>query len=131
MIVKYQLQQFKSRLVISFTAPSGPPTSVEVQRIGSRILQIFWKPPEQRKQNGVIIGYRLCLKEKRFYDPCRNYVTFSVSAMNMYTVKELKPYTMYNIHIEAKTIMGYGGGQYLDYRTGEAGKKKFKNETNS
>ena len=41
--------------------------------------------------------------------------------MNMYSVDELKPYTLYNLHVKAKTALGYGPAQYLDHRTGEAG----------
>ena len=39
----------------------------------------------------------------------------------MHTVDGLKPYTVYNVHVEAKTALGYGPAHYLDYRTGEAG----------
>ncbi|XP_028400896.1 protein sidekick-2-like [Dendronephthya gigantea] len=101
-------------------APSGPPTSMYAVRVAARILHIFWRPPEAKKQNGVIIGYRLCIKEKRSRVPCRNYVTLPEKAMNMYSVDELKPYTLYNIHVEAKTAIGYGPARYLDQRTGEA-----------
>jgi hypothetical protein len=98
---------------------------VYATRIGSRILQIFWKPPEPRKRNGDIIGYRLCIKEKRSSQPCRDYITFPESQMNMHSCDELKPFTVYNIHVEAKTVIGYGPGQYLDYRSGEAGMRTF------
>jgi hypothetical protein len=96
-------------------------------RIGSRILQVFWQPPEPKKQNGEIVGYRLCIKEKRFSHLCRaNIITNSSSSsqMNMYSFDGLKPFTVYNILVEAKTFVGYGPGQYLDYRTGEAGREK-------
>jgi hypothetical protein len=95
---------------------------VYVTRIGPRILQIFWQPPEAKKQNGDIIGYRLCVKEKRFLSPCRKYVT---TTQMMHTVDELKPYTVYNIHVEAKTALGYGPAQYLDHRTGQAGNPNY------
>lgn len=90
-------------------------------RVAARILQVFWRPPEAKKQNGVIIGYRLCIKEKRSRAPCSNYVTLPEKEMNMYSVDELKPYTLYNLHVKAKTALGYGPAQYLDHRTGEAG----------
>lgn len=89
-------------------------------RIGPRILQIFWLPPEAKKQNGDIIGYRLCIKEKRLTSPCRRHFTLPETQL-MHTIDELKPYTLYNVHVEAKTAQGYGPAQYLDYRTGEAG----------
>ncbi len=117
----------ESELVMSWyylflTAPSGPPTSLYATRTGARNLQVFWSPPEPKKQNGHIIGYRLCIKEKRFSFPCRNYVMVPESQiMNMHSFNELKPFTFYNIHVEAKTFVGYGPGQYLNYSTGEAG----------
>lgn len=89
-------------------------------RIGPKILQIFWQPPVAKKQNGDIIGYRLCIKEKSFNSPCRKYVTLP-ETQTMHTVDNLKPYTVYDIHVEAKTAIGYGPAHYLDYRTGEAG----------
>lgn len=89
-------------------------------RIGPKILQIFWQPPVAEKQNGDIIGYRLCIREKRFTSPCRKYVTLP-ETQTMHTVDDLKPYTVYDIHVEAKTAIGYGPAQYLDYLTGEAG----------
>ena len=39
----------------------------------------------------------------------------------MHIVDGLKPHTSYSIHVEAKTALGYGPGQSLNYRTGEAG----------
>ncbi|XP_028401484.1 phosphatidylinositol phosphatase PTPRQ-like [Dendronephthya gigantea] len=101
------------------TVPSGPPTSVYASRFGPRIVQIFWRPPEAKKQNGVIIGYRLCIKEKSFTTPCRKYVTLPETQL-MHTIDGLKPYTLYNIHVEAKTALGYGPAHYFDYRTGQA-----------
>ena len=110
-----------SLISVTLIVPSGPPTSLHATRIGARILQIYWKPPELRKQNGEIIDYRLCVKEKRHSFPCRNHITLPESPFNVHTVDKLKPFTVYSIHVEAKTTVGYGPGQYLDYRTGEAG----------
>ncbi|XP_028400962.1 protein sidekick-1-like [Dendronephthya gigantea] len=101
-------------------APSGPPTSLFAIRVAARILQIFWRPPESKKQNGVIIGYRLCIKEKHATAPCTNYVTLPENEMNMHSVTGLKPHTSYIIHVEAQTSLGYGPGESLNYRTGEA-----------
>ena len=39
----------------------------------------------------------------------------------MHSVDGLKSHTSYKIHVEAKTVSGYGPGLYLNYRTGEAG----------
>lgn len=60
------------------------------------------------------------MKEKSFTTPCRKYVTLPETQL-MHTVDGLKPYTVYNVHVEAKTALGYGPAHYLDYRTGEAG----------
>jgi hypothetical protein len=85
---------------------------------------MFWQPPEAKKQNGDIIGYRACIKEKSFTTPCRKYVTLPETQL-MHTMDKLKPYTMYIIHVEAKNALGYGPAKYLDFQTGEAGKHVF------
>ena len=85
---------------------------------------MFWQPPEAKEQNGDIIGYRVCIKEKSFTTPCRKYVTLPETQL-MHTMDKLKPYTVYTMHVEAKTALGYGPAKYLDYQTGEAGKHSF------
>ena len=107
---------------VSLLVPSGPPMSLRATRIGARMLQVFWKPPEPRKQNGEIVGYRFCIKEKHSSFPCRDHITLTGSPLlSVHTVDDLEPFTVYSIHVEARTALGYGPGQYLDYRTGEAG----------
>ncbi|XP_046851042.1 uncharacterized protein LOC124444464 [Xenia sp. Carnegie-2017] len=99
--------------------PSGSPRALYAMRIGPHILQIFWQPPNVTMQNGHITGYRLCVHEKYLNAPCRIYITVPKTQL-FHTEDNLKPYTLYNIHVEARNALGYGPANHIDFRTGEA-----------
>ena len=71
-------------------------------------------------QNGHITGYRLCVHEKYLNAPCRIYITVPKTQL-FHSEDNLKPYTLYNIHVEARNALGYGPANHIDFRTGEAG----------
>ena len=39
--------------------PSGPPVNVTVEAESSTDIFIAWQPPENLKQNGIIVGYKI------------------------------------------------------------------------
>ncbi len=45
------------KVVISFSAPSEPPSDVEVEAVDSQSLRVTWGPPDPLARNGEISGY--------------------------------------------------------------------------
>ena len=108
-------------LLLSLLAPNGAPTSVSAQALGAMILEVTWSPPEVENRNGIISGYRLCVIGAGDPGPCHNQIDVS-GADTVHAIAGLKPYTMYTVSIQARTIVGYGPTTVLHHRTGESSK---------
>ena len=72
-------------------------------------------------RNGRLIGYKICYKLSSSFAPCENaaYVSHKI---NSYLIKDLKPFTEYNIEISAGTIAGYGPPITTKEKTQESSK---------
>lgn len=85
-------------------------------------IAVTVKQPELRGRNGIISEYKLELHEQG--DTTTNIID-TIPMVNpdgdVFVFSGLKPFTVYNITIVAKTGAGYGALFHLDVRTIENG----------
>ncbi|KAG8513989.1 Phosphatidylinositol phosphatase PTPRQ, partial [Galemys pyrenaicus] len=92
--------------------PESSPHSVEVIGVTATEISLKWLPPD--KPNGVIIAYEVLYKniDDEFV---RNTSTTNI------ILRDLKPYTLYNISVRSYTRVGHGNqlSSLLSVRTAE------------
>ncbi|XP_046502496.1 phosphatidylinositol phosphatase PTPRQ [Equus quagga] len=92
--------------------PESSPQSVEVTDVTASEISLKWSPPE--KPNGIIVAYEVLYKniDTLFM---KNTSTTSIS------LRDLKPYTLYNISVRSYTRFGHGNqlSSLLSVRTSE------------
>lgn len=86
--------------VVSFPAPSGPPTNVTVDALSSSSIFITWSPPDQAEQNGIIKHYIVNVTELQYGDSIEYY---SVVEQEL-TVTSLHPHYDYHCLVAAVTV---------------------------
>ncbi|XP_055973610.1 phosphatidylinositol phosphatase PTPRQ [Sorex fumeus] len=92
--------------------PESPPKNVEILDVTAHEISLKWSPPE--KPNGVIIAYEVLYQN-----------TDALFAWNSSTtdiiLRDLKPYTLYNISVRSYTRVGPGHhlSSLLSVRTSE------------
>ncbi|KAM5288523.1 phosphatidylinositol phosphatase PTPRQ [Ctenodactylus gundi] len=92
--------------------PESSPQDVEIIDVSANEIKLKWSPPE--KPNGIIIAYEVL---------CKNTDTLfmkNTSTANI-VLRELKPYTVYNISVRSYTRFGHGNlsSSLLSVRTSE------------
>ena len=85
--------------------PSGYPRSVSHVASDARTLRLFWSPPPQEEQNGVIVHYGITIMEAETSE-VRQYTTRD--AATTFVVPNLHPHYNYNFTVSASTSAGYG-----------------------
>lgn len=85
--------------------PSGAPRDVDVKAIGSRSLQITWKPPEEEFKNGKIIGYHVGYKKNNSNSP---YLYVTKQLEETCILENLEKFMSYAVHVQALTAVGPG-----------------------
>ncbi|XP_070455240.1 phosphatidylinositol phosphatase PTPRQ isoform X2 [Equus przewalskii] len=92
--------------------PESSPQNVEVTDVTASEISLKWSPPE--KPNGIIVAYEVLYKniDTLFM---KNTSTTSIS------LRDLKPYTLYNISVRSYTRFGHGNqlSSLLSVRTSE------------
>lgn len=82
-------------------------------------MTVTWSPPEKELQNGIILSYKVCVRNFRTKDKCED--IFSTEDQRRYTETNLIPYTVYDVIISAATSVGYGPSVMVSNRTSQAG----------
>uniref|UniRef100_A0A2K6EQW0 Phosphatidylinositol phosphatase PTPRQ n=1 Tax=Propithecus coquereli TaxID=379532 RepID=A0A2K6EQW0_PROCO len=92
--------------------PESSPQDLEVIDITSNEIRLKWSPPE--KPNGIIIAYEVLYKD------IDTLFIKNTSTTNI-ILKDLKPYTLYNISVRSYTRFGHGNqlSSLLSVRTSE------------
>jgi receptor-type tyrosine-protein phosphatase Q len=95
--------------------PESSPEDVEVIDVSASEIRLKWLPPE--KPNGIIIAYEV------LYTNTDTLFTKNTSTTNI-LLRDLKPYTLYNISVRSYTRFGHGNqsSSLLSVRTSETGK---------
>ncbi|MBZ3881915.1 Phosphatidylinositol phosphatase PTPRQ [Sciurus carolinensis] len=98
--------------------PESPPQDVEVIDVSASEIRLKWSPPE--KPNGIIVAYEVLYKD------IDNLLIKNTSTTSI-TLRDLKPYTLYNISVRSYTKFGHGNqsSALLSIRTSETGLKKY------
>nr|XP_017527742.2 phosphatidylinositol phosphatase PTPRQ [Manis javanica] len=92
--------------------PESSPQDVEVVEVNAGEINLKWSPPE--KPNGVIIAYEV------LYKNINTLFMKNTSTTNI-ILRDLKPYTLYNISVRSYTRLGHGNqlSSLLSVRTSE------------
>ncbi|KAF3693822.1 Down syndrome cell adhesion molecule -like protein Precursor [Channa argus] len=90
-------------------APEGPPLDMQLEALTPYSIKVTWKPPRADLRNGVLRSYSISYREN---DPVgRVWQHQSISAtreLESIVLTNLKPSTMYEVFIQAKTNAGIG-----------------------
>ncbi|CAB3996428.1 receptor-type tyrosine- phosphatase S-like [Paramuricea clavata] len=99
-------------------APAIKPTEASVIRKSSEWIKIEWTQLPSEVDNGKIFGYKICHKlSSSVRCETAHYVGHDTTS---YYIKDLIPYTDYNIEISGGTIAGYGPPILLPAKTRES-----------
>ena len=85
-------------------APDGPPLNVSVTAESSSSLSVTWQPPEEKKRNGVIVNYTVCISHEVTTHCFKEHTTHK----KMLVIDNLNASTKYFIHVLASTKVGRG-----------------------
>lgn len=102
--------------------PEAPPADVTGRAVSSKEIRITWKPPDPKKQNGKLEGYKAFVLEKG--KPEKDAVTKTVGGDQLsVSVGGLKIWTDYNVWVLAFTRVGDGPrSAVITTRTDEDGR---------
>lgn len=86
-------------------------------------VHVTWTSLPAQVNNGKIFGYKVCRKLSSTRAPCFKvvYVDYRTTS---YTLRELSPYTGYDIEVSAGTIAGYGAKAILSVVTEQSSEFK-------
>ncbi|GBM48573.1 Down syndrome cell adhesion molecule [Araneus ventricosus] len=101
-------------------APSGAPTDVHAHAIGSKQIEVSWKPPPSESWHGVLKGYYLGYKVSS--SPLAYvYHTTTEPTGRRFRIKGLQKSTLYSIVVKAYNSMGSGAeSQPIEVKTRES-----------
>ena len=81
------------------SAPSQPPTNVQVPVINPRQVELVWAPPPMDQQNGIIRRYIINVTS---VDDGEELITYSQTTSTL--VQNLHPFTTYACSVSAETV---------------------------
>uniref|UniRef100_A0ABI7X9C1 Protein tyrosine phosphatase receptor type Q n=1 Tax=Felis catus TaxID=9685 RepID=A0ABI7X9C1_FELCA len=92
--------------------PESSPQDVKVIDVTASEINLKWSPPE--KPNGIIVAYEVLYKN-------RDTLFMKNTSTTNIILKDLKPYTLYNISVRSYTRFGHGNqlSSFLSVRTSE------------
>jgi len=89
---------------LSYAVPSGPPISLMSTPLSSTAFLLNWVQPLESERNGDIIGYTVNVTNL----DSQQVQQFSVGLVSNYTIYNLKPFTIYESTVSARTSVGFG-----------------------
>ncbi|XP_048583941.1 uncharacterized protein LOC5510390 isoform X2 [Nematostella vectensis] len=96
-------------------APSAAPESIQANIINSTSVRIYWEPPVNTEQNGIILGYKIFIKETIQSNKTRSFS----SCYTVQQIDHLNKFSQYNVQVAAFTSKGYGPWGLISLRTAE------------
>lgn len=79
--------------------PDSPPQNLELINVTATEINLRWLPPEQ--PNGLITHYEVLYSDS-------NDLFIKNASSTSISLREVKPYTLYNISVRAFTRLGHG-----------------------
>ena len=104
-------------LSVVHTAPTAPPSSFSVTRLGSRNVTLTWALPDEDGRNGVIVLYIVACS-----DVNGDLVSSQTITALSTTYEGLQPYSFYVCDVFASTSGGNGPAATLNFTTASDGK---------
>lgn len=110
------------------SAPSQAPTNLTATAGSSTSILVSWQLPPPFPRNGIITGFKLFYKKKKYPAPCpqtTNTVTISGGTTLNENITGLLKYTEYEFQVLAFTSVGDGPNSSVVLgKTGEDGKRE-------
>ncbi|RDD47522.1 Hemicentin-1 [Trichoplax sp. H2] len=106
--LKYHIDGPKSPVFNGSThedIPSSAPIHIVAISSSPTTLTLQWEPPPVKNRNGVILTYRIIYRSSLLNTTVSVQVDGSILST---LLRNLRPYTAYNITLAAATIVGYG-----------------------
>lgn len=94
-----------------FTAPTGEPQKLEVTRTLPTSLHLKWSPPELKKRNGKIIGYRVSWRlwqQGKGSSSLKDILGTTNVSETIAIIINLNVSTAYEVRVAAFTAVGIG-----------------------
>lgn len=88
----------------SILVPSGPPTNTNGSALNSSSIFLSWSPPLAEDRNGDITGYVINVTNL----DNETVHQFATGMVSDFTVTNLKPFTLYESRVFARTAIGVG-----------------------
>ena len=88
----------------TFAVPSGPPISLIATPVSPTSFILNWEKPLENERNGDIVGYAINVTNL----DTEQLQQISVGLISNYTFSNLKPFTIYESTISARTSIGLG-----------------------
>ena len=84
--------------------PDGPPDNLQVETLNTTAILVYWDPPALEKRNGMIVGYKVTVKEndKQVWHSNED------SEPRRKVINGLLPKHKYSVRVTARTINGTG-----------------------
>lgn len=78
-------------------------------RIGTNVLKIYWSPVPNRQASGVILGYKVQLR-----DNSNKAIQVNTTIQNSIVINGLGFNTQYHIYVQGYTTSEIGQSSFLD-----------------
>lgn len=89
-----------------FSAPTAPPTEIEVHKFNSTSIFLSWRPPLAQDQNGIIQGYHINFTQDNTTEVFEESEYTTVDPYLL--INNLEPDVTYTFRVAAYTVGGKG-----------------------
>lgn len=104
--------------------PSGQPQNVSAVVLNATAIQLYWSPPLEHEQNGIITSYTVVVFEVNTNNTIGSW---SDSLKTNVIIGNLHPYYEYRLLVGAATVIGLGPFYEVQVQTDQAGTCRSKN----
>ena len=88
------------------SAPTAPPTEIEVRKFNSTSIFLSWRPPLAQDQNGIIQGYHINFTQENTTEVFEESEYTTVDPYLL--INNLEPDVTYTFRVAAYTVGGKG-----------------------
>ena len=103
--------------------PSGQPQNVSAVVLNATAIQLYWSPPLEHEQNGIITSYTVVVFEVNSNNTIGSW---SYSLKSNVIISNLHPYYEFRLLVGAATVIGLGPFYEVQVQTDQAGTFRYK-----